>query len=119
MDISGPFDLEHFNMDNIKPVNLLVMMDLYSKFVEIELIYEANSLSACKAFQNGWLLKYGPSLQVLCDSGVHFTSNHFRNLCQQNTIKLIHTSTGNPQGNGVVERVMQTINEILQIFKGT
>jgi len=52
----------------------------------------------------------------LSDNGSAFTSKAFGMACRLQGIKFTPVATGQPQGNGMVERVNQTIMDAMSII---
>ena len=70
--------------------------------------------SVVEAVTNEWLLVYGPPKRILTDQGTNFCSNLFLNMCLAWRIDKVRTTSYHPSGNGMCERVNQTIKHGLQ-----
>ncbi|KAG0419279.1 hypothetical protein EQH57_0544 [Dictyocoela roeselum] len=105
IDIKGPIQLnnfKHFKKDN--EFYTLVMMDLFSRYVEIDVISDMSSDTICNSFENTWLKRYKPPNRCLSDNGKQSTSTNFENLLKRYDIKHITSAPYNPTGNILVER---------------
>lgn len=56
---------------------------------------------------------FGNPSRIIADRDAAFTSNEFRDFCEEEGITLNHITTGVPRENGQVERIHQVIKEIL------
>jgi transposase InsO family protein len=68
------------------------------------------------AFHNNWLFRYPRSIQVTFDNGSEFKSV-FEEMCDNLGIKCIPTTSYNPQGNSIIERIHQVMGNMLRAFK--
>jgi transposase InsO family protein len=47
------------------------------------------------------------------DNGPPFGANEFKEYCEKNCIKIIHSPPYNPESNGLTEREVHTIKKLL------
>ncbi|XP_066958571.1 uncharacterized protein [Macrobrachium rosenbergii] len=68
----------------------------------------------------GQLLKvfttFGFPKELQCDQGTNFTSNLFRQAMAECSIRNVYATTYNPQTNGALERVHQTVKSLLRKY---
>ncbi|KAG0420577.1 hypothetical protein EQH57_0088 [Dictyocoela roeselum] len=115
IDIKGPIKLSNFENNLIgDEFYILVMMDLFSRYVEVDFISEISSGTICKSFENTWLKSYETHQKCLSDNGKQFTSTNFGNLLKKYNIKHITSAPYNPTGNSLVERVNREIGVVLR-----
>jgi hypothetical protein len=68
------------------------------------------------AFRNNWLCRYPRPIQVTFDNGSEFKSV-FNEMCDNLGIKCTPTTSYNPQGNSVKERIHQVMGNMLRAFE--
>ena len=74
----------------------------------------ASAVTAVQAFIQNWLLIFGSPMRLLSDQGLCFEANEFQLMCQHWRVAKIRTTSYHPGGNGICERVNQTIKRGLQ-----
>lgn len=58
LDIKGPIKTSHFKGRNDKNYfYILVMVDIYSRYAEIDIIDDIKSEKICDSFENNWIKK--------------------------------------------------------------
>ena len=93
--------------------------DLYSRWTEIEKIYNITAPITCKFFQNCWLSKFTSPTKVITDNDKQYISSIFKQFCADCNTNHISTSSYNHTANSVSERKNQGISLILSTNKGT
>jgi transposase InsO family protein len=91
-------------------------MDPATSWPEICEITDKRSQTVMDAFQNNWLCRYPRPIQVTFDNGSEFKSA-FKEMCDNLGIKCRPTTSHNPQGNSVIERIHQVMGNILRAFE--
>jgi transposase InsO family protein len=85
----------------------------WPKIVEIT---DKRTQTVMDAFHNNWLCCYPRPIQVNFDYGSEFKSV-FKEMCDSLGIKCSPTTSYNPQGNSVVERIHQVMGNMLRAFE--
>lgn len=98
IDFCGPLPSGH---------NLFVIVDYYSRFVEVEVMTKIDSTKAIKALDKIFA-RFGFPMSITADNGRQFVSHEFQQYCNTNNIELISTTPYWPQQNGEVERPEKT-----------
>lgn len=113
---------QHVAMDFLGPLpsghNLLVVVDYYSRYFEIEIMKKIDSTETIKRL-TPMFARFGLPLTITADNGRQFVSEEFRGFCDSNNIKLISTIPYWPQKNGEVERQNRSILKWLTISQNT
>ena len=113
---------ENLSMDFMGPITpqsstgnkyILVITDLFSKFVVAKATRDNTALSAAKVLVEDVILKYGTPNQLLTDNGSHFTSELFNGITSLCGICHLYTTPYNPKANGVCERFNSTMCDSL------
>ncbi|XP_076004188.1 uncharacterized protein LOC142996946 [Genypterus blacodes] len=103
--------------DMIDPVEgkryLLVMVDVYSGWVEAIPTRKEDSKSVVKALINQWIPNHGFPERVRSDNGSHFASKELQIVEEAMGLKHNYGTVYHPQSQGGVERMNQTIKQKL------
>ena len=98
LDMVGPFKPARGNM-----THMLVMVDKFTKWIEVKLIRKCDSRTAV-SFLKDIILRYGHPHSIISDNGTNFAEGAFARFCQEKKIRLDLASVAHPQSNGQVER---------------
>ena len=93
---------------------LLVMIDYFSKWVEIIPLTTVTAAETYHMVFQEWICKYGRPYQIITDLGTNFDALKFKEDCRKANIDLHFTSAGYKEGNGVAERLNRTIMDYLR-----
>ena len=107
-DITGPFSTT--DRDNTW---LMVIGDYLSKFAVSVHLPDMTARTVSQALVDNWISYFGVPLEIHTDKGTNFESVLFKETCKLLGIKKTRTTTMRPQSDGVVERLNQTICNIL------
>ena len=100
--VSYPLELIHLdfltlegNTDDNRSVNILVVMDHFTKYVQQ---YVTPKQTAPVVAQTSWdfLVHYGSPENILTDEGKSFENSLIRELCKLAQVKRLHTSPYQP-----------------------
>lgn len=87
---------------------ILTIVDAFTKFVWIFPVKSTTSEETMKKFRMVTAL-FGNPLRVITDKGTAFTGGPFKDHCKDESIEVVHATTGVPRGNGQVERIHSVI----------
>ena len=110
-DFCGPY---HTREGSLRYV--LVIIDHFSKWVELIPTYTQEAKEVAQAFYDKIICRHGCPRRFLTDQGPCFKSNLIESLCSLFQIRKIYSSTYFPQGDGVAERFMRSLNNSLAIL---
>jgi transposase InsO family protein len=82
---------------------LLVAIDKFTKWVEVEPVRALIAQSAVKFIQ-GILCHFSVPNRIITDFGSQFTSQEFQDYCDKLGTKVFYASIAHPRSNGQVER---------------
>lgn len=116
-----PFDI--ITVDLIGPLPrsnrgykfILVIIDSFSKFTVAIPLRNSTASFVCKAIEDHWLLIFGQPKRLICDNGVQFRGNEFRELMATYGIKLSFTANYHPQANPT-ERANKTLGTMIRCY---
>ena len=116
-----PFETVHIDLLQLplSPEGLkyaLVMVDSFTRFVELAPIANKDSKTVATAVITSWICRHGTPDNFHSDLGSEFTNDLFKTLCNDLQIKNIYTTAGHPAGNGKVERVNRTVIQFLRKY---
>lgn len=119
VDLYGPLSKDECKLKtNKEKFYLLVMIDACTRWKEVAVVEKIKTDEIASKIYNHWISRY-PIPEILhSDKGTCFTSKDFKEFLCRYGIKLTTTIGYNPTGNSVVERVNQTIGNIIRIYKG-
>ena len=69
---------------------------------------QIDALTACRAFFDNWVSRYGASETLTVDRGSQFKSQLFAALSQLIGCNRVRTTAYNPASNGMIERWLAT-----------
>lgn len=105
VDFMGPLPSGH---------NLLVIVDYYSRFVEVMVMKEISAKSTITALHETFC-RYGIPETMKSDNGPQFVSEALQEFCREYGIEHRKTTPYWPQANGEVERANRALKKRLQI----
>lgn len=94
--------------------NLLVIVDYFTRFIEVIVMKQITASLTVKAFHETFC-RFGMPKTLRTDNGPQFKSNEFKTFCEQFGIEIRKTTPYWPQANGEVERVNGMIKKHLKI----
>ena len=111
LDILGPF------VESSKGRKyILVMVDQYSKWIELAAISDQTAQTIAQEFLQHFVVTFGCPLQVHTDQGRNFDSNLFSALCDLLEIAKTRTTPYRPCSNGQVERYNSVVLAFVRCF---
>ena len=118
--VSGPFDI--IGIDHVGPLEkskkgyqyIIVAQDYLTKWPIAEAVKTTNTEEALEFVRDRIVSVYGSPRQIITDQGAAFTSHQWRAMMKMWKIQHVTTSAANPQANGQVERMNQTILKSLR-----
>ena len=120
VDSCGPFELPPFHPGSrVRQVHVLIIAEGFIKALElaayldpITALPDHSSWMMCRLVFEYWFSRYGLPDVVTADNGHEF-AGHFKRFCLDCGVKLINTAVRSPQSNGIAERLVETVKDIL------
>lgn len=116
----GSAPLATFHIDHLGPLSstnknyryILTVVDGFTKFTWI---YPTKTLMADEVIDKLKLQQqtFGSPIRIITDRNTSFTANAFKEYCEAENITQHTITTGQPRGNGQVERIHQIIINVL------
>ncbi|XP_071906208.1 uncharacterized protein [Coffea arabica] len=104
IDLLGPFPRAPGGYEY-----LVVAIDYFTKWVEVEPLSTINSRSIHKFLWRNVVCRFGIPRVLVSDNGRQFADHSLQEWCTELGIQQHFTSVGHPQANGQVENVNRTI----------
>jgi hypothetical protein len=97
----------------INGVKYLIVIDYYSKFVEVEQLNNIISHAIINKFK-AMFAHFGVPSILVSDGGKQYDSAEFKNFVKEWGFKQVITSPTYSQSNGVSERLVQTVKKMIK-----
>lgn len=94
---------------------LLVIVDHFSKWVEIVPLRRASAQAVTNAFMHNYVFQYSAPVQLISDNGQQFVSKIFEDMCEKLNIKHCKMVTYRAQSN-IAERVNRNIVRMIAAY---
>ena len=119
IDCIGPYTVQQKVQGKLIKLKMraLTIIDPVTNWFEICSIPE-DDMSSDKIstlFYDAWLCRYPRPVRITYDNGSEF-KKHFKSLCREYDLNQKPTTVKNPQANRIVERVHQTVNNMIRCF---
>ncbi|XP_041461610.1 uncharacterized protein K02A2.6-like [Lytechinus variegatus] len=90
----------------------LLVTDYYSKYPIIAKLTDTSSAAIARQM-TGIFSLFGPPEEIVSDNGPQFVGKPFQDMCKKWNIKHITSSPHYPRSNGLAERMVRTIKNLL------
>jgi hypothetical protein len=117
----GPWELVSIDLVGPLPrsnngfTQMIVMQDVFTKWIELRPIRKATATAIVKAVQEQILLRFGCPKTISTDNGRQFVSHEFKKLLESAKIKHRLTPPYSPQCNAV-ERANRTVKTMIKQY---
>ena len=92
---------------------MLVIIDQFSKLVSLTEIRTQKEETVIECILVKWIYRFGKPKSILTDNGKCFSGSKFGEFCKEYGIKQIFSSPFQHQSNGLAERVIRTVRDML------
>jgi hypothetical protein len=119
VDLIGPYKIKSPNDPKDKDpreLRALTMIDPVTGWFEIKAILKPDAATVMDAFHEAWLCRYPRPEQIGFDNGSEF-KDVFSATCKNYGVKEKHSTSHNPQSNGIIERIHQVVGNSLRTFQ--
>mmetsp|Transcript_2824 Transcript_2824/g.7823 ORF Transcript_2824/g.7823 Transcript_2824/m.7823 type:complete len:1452 (-) Transcript_2824:296-4651(-) len=115
VDLIGPYTITTPSKQKHE-MRAMTMIDPATGWFEIAAINKPNSAETQRAFDSQWLARYPRPSQCGFDNGSEFKLL-FSTMCDNFGIKKKTTTSHNPQGNAILERIHQVLGDAFRTFQ--
>ena len=97
---------------------VLLMVDLFTRYVELRPLKDQETDTILDAFQMGWVYRgHGMPRIVLTDQGANLDGRTFREFCEKAGIEKRHTTPYHPQCDGMAERNIGLVKQVIRCLQ--
>ena len=111
VDIMGPFP-----KSTNGNVNVLVVGDTFTKWIEAYAIPDQTSKTVAHKFVTEFVSRFGTPLELHTDQGRNFESSLFQEVCRLLEITKTRTTPYHPSSNGMIEHFNRTLANMISSF---
>ena len=108
-----PWSVLGTDLFEIKGQHFLIVVDYYSKFPIVKQIDKNRSSVQIIKLMRNIFSEFGIPEKVVSDNGPQYSSSEFRSFAESWGFVHSTTSPNRPQGNGFVERQIQTVKKVI------
>lgn len=108
-----PFQSVAADICDFKGQQYLVLIDFYSRYMEIARLHDISSTSVIKSLKTIFA-HHGIPERLMTDNGRQFVSSQFQEFTTSWGVHHVTSSPYHPQGNGEAERAVQEAKKILK-----
>ena len=95
---------------------VLVMVDLFTKYAEAVRCITASAEETCDHLIKTWIARHGCPMTFQSDNETAFVEELTKELMRRSQVAQAHSTTYHPQTNGSVERQNRTLVSILRVY---
>lgn len=110
--LERPWQTLGVNLFTLKGHTYLLMVDYFSRYVEITLLSPTRSEDVVVHLKS-MFSRHGICNYLRSDNGPQFAGSHFKSFAAEYGFEHITSRTGFPQSNGEAERAVQTVKHLL------
>jgi RNase H-like domain found in reverse transcriptase/Reverse transcriptase (RNA-dependent DNA polymerase)/Integrase zinc binding domain len=116
VDMIGPYT---FKRQGQKPLSLwcVTMIDPATGWFEMKQAPNREAITVASIVEQTWLTRYPWPTQLIFDKGSEFMGDFAQMIKEDYGVKRRGTTTRNPRANAILERVHQTIGNIIRTFE--
>ncbi|XP_049283943.1 uncharacterized protein K02A2.6-like isoform X1 [Anopheles funestus] len=113
--VEGPFQRVHLDLFYIESRTLLIIVDAFSKYIDVRLLNLSRASDIIENLEN-FFACFGLPQEIVTDNGPPFNSVAFENFLNVRGIKVSKSPPYHPQSNGLAERAVRTVKEVIKKF---
>jgi transposase InsO family protein len=116
VDLIGPYTIKNKNK-NLITIHAVTMIDPATGWFELKRINSKQAIEVANTVEQTWLTRYPWSQQIVYDQGREFMAEFAEMIEFDYGIKKKPITTRNPQANAIIERIHQTLGNMLRTFE--
>jgi len=97
-------------------IHFVIAVDYFSKYCMAEATTDTTGETTVNFARDRIVNVFGTPQAFITDQGRNFESQKFKYFCDQNKIKKLRTTAYHPQCNGLTERTIRTIKQMLCMY---
>jgi hypothetical protein len=119
VDLVGPYTIKRKRKKNLKPLWCVTMIDPATGWFEMREIPDKRADTIANIVEQAWFTRYPWPTQIIFDRGKEFMAEFAKMVRNDYGVKKKPITTRNPQANSIIERIHQTIGNIIRTFEVT
>ena len=108
------YDIATLPYANTNHRHFLLIVDTFSKFIELVPLFDQESHSIIQGLSDGWIYRHGPPVSVLSDQGPSVDGIEVREFLARLNITKKRSSAYHPEGDGQAERGIRSVKQIIR-----
>ena len=117
VDLIGPYKIQSTtNKDKEINLHAVTMIDPATGWFEIKQIENKEAHTVAEVVEQTWLSRYPWPTQVVLDQGKEFMGEFSRMIKEDYGLRKKPITARNPQANSIIERVHQTVGQMLRTY---
>ena len=116
VDLIGPYNIKCRGKKELT-LHCMTMIDPATGWFEIIEIPSKRADELSNLLEQTWLCRYPWPQKVICDRGREFMAEVKTMLQEDYGVKVSQITTRNPQANAILERIHQTIGDMIRTFQ--
>ena len=117
VDTIGPYKIKIKNSKNNFELRCLTMIDPATGWFEMARLPDGTAISVAQMAEITWFTRYPWPQKIIYDRGTEFLKEFHKMVRDDYGIALSPITVRNPQANSILERIHQTIGNILRTFE--
>ena len=117
VDLIGPYKIKRKGKKKELVLWCVTMIDPVTKWFEIRAIPNKESVTVANQVEQAWLTRYPWPTQVIYDRGTEFMSDFSKMIKDDYGVTRKPITARNPQANAVLERIHQTLGNIIRTYQ--
>jgi len=116
VDLIGPYTITNAFGKELS-IHAVTMIDPATSWFELKLLTNKTAIEVANVVEQTWLTRYPWPQEITYDQGSEFMAEFAEMIEYDYNIKKKPASTRNPQSNSIIERVHQTLGDMLRTFE--
>ena len=117
VDLIGPYNITKQSNNEKLTLWSVIMIDPATGWFEVHEIKEKEAGAIANIVEQEWLMRYPWPQELVFDRGTEFMGEFARMIEEDYGITRRGTTTRNPQANSILERIHQTLGNIIRTFE--
>ena len=117
VDMIGPYTIRNPETEVTLTLHCVTMIDPATGWFEMKQAKEKDAMSVANIVETTWLSRYPWPQEIVYDRGSEFMGDFAQMVTTDYGIKKRPITVRNPQANAIIERIHQTLGNILRTFE--
>ena len=117
VDLIGPYTMRRVDGKNVLTLWALTIIDPATGWFEMKTIKEKSAIEIANLLEIVWLSRYPWPIKIIYDQGTEFMAEFAAMITDEYGIKKKPATKRNPRANSILERIHQTLNNVLRTYE--